>query len=140
MAFFHWFSYHYGALSQKRKTRRKSCLSFLMFRYPGGRLHTSAFNRLGASELPLRQGLAWDKTLVRRKSAVGQKAGRVAYLPLPYDFNISILTVLCSVTLNPIRFGFSVIFMFNCSTISMVSFLVIIGIVSLLKTILLKYF
>ena len=42
---------------------------------PRGRLHPSVIEMLGANELPLRRGFAWGKTLVRRKSAAGQKAG-----------------------------------------------------------------
>ena len=54
-------------------------MSFL-FSVPAalGGLHPSVIQMLGGSEFRLRRGFACGKTLVRRKSAAGQKAGWVA--------------------------------------------------------------
>ena len=52
----------------KRKTRRRSCLSFWV-PPPSGRLHPSVIQMLGGNEFRLRRGFACGKTLVRRKSA-----------------------------------------------------------------------
>ena len=51
---------------------------------------------LGRNEFALRQGFACGKTLVRRKSAAGQEAGRVVLLKHSGKSEISILTAPCT--------------------------------------------
>ena len=58
----------------KRKTRRKSCLSFWVPRRIAA-LHPSVIEMLGGSEFRLRQGFACGKTLVTRHSAQPPEGG-----------------------------------------------------------------
>ena len=76
---------------------------------PEGRLHPSVIQMLGGSEFRLRRGFACGKTLVRRKSAAGQKAGWVAFIVAGLKMKISILTV----PSKKERHAFSVSFFFG---------------------------
>ena len=58
----------------KRKTRRRSCLSFWVSRAVGP-LHPSVIQMPGGNEFRLRRGFACGKTLVRRTRANRRKAG-----------------------------------------------------------------
>jgi len=60
------------ATKHKKKDTLKACLSFWVSPHRG-RLHPSVIPMLGGSEFRLRRGLAYGKTLVRRKSGAAQK-------------------------------------------------------------------
>ena len=75
----------------KRKDIRKDVLSFWAPTAEGG-LRPSVIEMLGMAEPSLRRGFASGKTLVRRISAAGQKAGRVILLQQSRQSQISILT------------------------------------------------
>ncbi len=76
----------------KRKTRLTSCLSFWVPQAKG-LLHPSVFECSGKVNSPCAKVFACAKTLVRRKSAAGQKAGWVILLQRSCQYQISILTV-----------------------------------------------
>ena len=69
-----------------KKGHDVSRVLFCGFRRPKGRLHPAVIQMLGGSEFRLRRGFTCGKTLVRRISAAGQKAGWVILL---YLFEIS---------------------------------------------------
>ena len=75
----------------KRKTRLTSCLSFWVPQAKG-LLHPSVFECSGKVNSPCAKVFACAKTLVRRKSAAGQKAGCVILLQQSCQYQISILT------------------------------------------------
>ena len=73
--------------STKKKDTLIACLSFWASRAEGP-LCPSVIQMLGGSEFRLRRGFACGKTLARRKSAAGQKAGLVRRSPasVPFSF------------------------------------------------------
>ena len=75
----------------KRKTRLTSCLSFWIPQAKG-LLHPSVFECSGKVNSPCAKVFACAKTLVRRKSAAGQKAGWVILLQRSRQYQILILT------------------------------------------------